>query len=117
MSRDREFEVREEVLFDCHNVQDTAKHCWTRNRYLQGNATLEAAAETLMVEVLKRIQQGSITPAELFPIFNAWCVVDAIPVGTIGMVAGVSFADIRWQANFFVRLGRSPALNDANNSD
>ncbi|MGH8104851.1 MAG: hypothetical protein ACREO1_16265 [Arenimonas sp.] len=116
MSRDREFEVRDEVMFDIHNVQDTAKHCWTRNRYLQGNASYEAAAETLMVEVLKRIEQG-ITPGEFFFIFNAWCVVDAITPGTIGIVADVSFADIRWQANFFVRLGRSPALQDANNSN
>ena len=94
MSRDREFEVRDEVLFDCHNVQDTAKHCWTRNGYLQGNATLEATAEAMIVEVLKRIQQG-VTSGEHFLIFNAWCFVDAIPVGTVGIVAGVSYADIR----------------------
>lgn len=117
MSRDREFVVRDEVLFDNHNVQDTAHYCWTHNRYLQGIATLETAADKLIVEVLKRIQQGSVTSAELFPIFDAWCVVDAVPPGTDGIVADVSYADIRWQTNFFVRLGRSPALQDTSTSD
>ncbi|MFC3549573.1 hypothetical protein ACFOLC_00925 [Lysobacter cavernae] len=39
MARDRQFEIRDGVLFDRHNVLDTAKHCWVRNLYLQAKLT------------------------------------------------------------------------------
>lgn len=117
MARDREFELRDGVLFDNHNVQDTAAHCWARNLVLQGRAaTANAAAEKLIAEALQEVQQG-ITSGQMFQVYNAWCVVDAVTPGTKGMIAGVPFpAEARWEANFFVRLGRSPALREVSDS-
>ncbi|MBA3487735.1 MAG: hypothetical protein H0T88_11210 [Lysobacter sp.] len=109
MARDREFEIRDGVLLDRHNVAATAKHCWVHNRVLQARATVEAAAETLIAETLQQIEQGWVA-GQLFPVYNAWCVVDVPTPGTTGMIGGVNLSDARLHANFFVRLGRPPAL-------
>ncbi|MGH8032420.1 MAG: hypothetical protein ACREO8_08675 [Luteimonas sp.] len=107
--------MRDGVLFDHHNVLDTAKHCWTRNLFLQGRATVDGAAEALITEALQEIREG-VVAGKLFSIYNAWCVVDAITPGTTGTIGGASLPDARWQANFFVRLGRQPELQAISDS-
>jgi len=105
----REFEIRDRVVFDHRNVIETANHCWARNGYLQGKAaSVEAAAEKLIAEVLKHV--GTEAPGTMFPIFQAWCVLDPISPGSVGKVGDQEISQADWQANLFVRLGRQPVL-------
>src|SRR5690242_17992453 len=97
MQRDR-VEVRESVQFDPQNVAETAIYCRARNDFLQANTQdSDHAAEALMTEALKQIRKGTFTPGEMFPVYNAWCVVDGITIAH-----GTSNTQ-RLEANFFVR--------------
>ncbi|MDQ3287243.1 MAG: hypothetical protein M3Q42_03090 [Pseudomonadota bacterium] len=106
MARDRKFNIRDGVLLN----RKRGDHGWVHNRVLQARTTVEAAAETLIAETLQQIEQGYVA-GQLFPVYNAWCVVDVLTLGTTDMIGGVNLSDVRLPANFFVRLGRSPALS------
>lgn len=111
MARDRESEIRHGVLFDRHNVLETARYCRARNGYLQHKAENdEAAAELLIADVLEQVQRNDYKPGQMFHIFNAWAVVDVPAPGSRGLVAGLDITDVRFHANFFVRPGRQPTL-------
>ena len=105
----RQIEIREGVQFDLLNVRETASHCRARNNFLQANTqNADQAAEALISEVLKQIHRGTFALSEMFPVYNAWCVVDSHTI-----TKGVSHTQ-RLEANFFVRPGRQPRLRDAN---
>lgn len=111
MQRDR-IEVRDDVQFDPQNVAETASYCRVRNDFLQAN-TRDAgdAAESLISEMLAQVRKVDFSLGAMFPIYNAWCVVDEITI------AHGASNTTRLEANFFVRLGRLPRLRDVNTSE
>ncbi|MFC3549574.1 hypothetical protein ACFOLC_00930 [Lysobacter cavernae] len=64
--------------------------------------------------MLEHIQRDDYKPGQLFPVFNAWAVVDAFAPGSTGMLGGQDIRHASLRANFFVRLGRQPELREVN---
>jgi hypothetical protein len=117
MARDRDYVLRDGVLFDVHNLNETASHCWVRNRYLQGlAATAAEARELLLTLVLEHVAREKYHLGQMAPAYNAWFVVDGFDAKRPYTPPGIDrdeAATIRLEVNFFVRPGREPILRDA----
>jgi len=111
MTRQREYFIRDGVLFDAHNVRETARHCLPRNPLLQGlcGTSAEAAAERFIQEALTRITKLQHQPGEMVLVYNAWIVVDP-PTPRLFGIADVDLNQAMLEVNFFVRPGRLPPL-------
>lgn len=114
MSRDRTWLLRDGVLFDVHNLNETASHCWARNQYLQGlAATAAEARERLLALVLEQIAGEQFEPGQMVQAYNAWFVIDdfdATQPCKLPDIEASEVASIRLVVNFFVRPGRVPVL-------
>lgn len=109
--------MHEGIRFDPDNVAETARYCRARNRLLQANTPDAASAgQALIDEVLRHNRERPAPSGELFPVFNAWCVIDGVDPRITGII-GTDKLPPAPQANFFVRLGRQPVLRDVNESD
>ncbi len=101
--------VIEKVLFDTENLFQTAKHSKTRNRF-NSQDDIEVIEQKLIDKVLDTVETGSFQSGSMEMAFDAFFVIDKIPEGTLFNTEPTASNPPEYQANFFVRLGRAPAM-------
>jgi len=106
----RDYFIRDGVLFEADNVRETARLCLPRNLILQSVcASIDAAAERFVQEVLSRIAAGTYQLDQMMRVYDAWFVVDQPAPRSFG-IADIDLSQAKLQVNFFVRPGRQPIL-------
>ncbi len=102
--------IIEKVLFDTENLFQTAKHSKTRNR-LHSQDDIEVIEQKLIDKVLATVNSGSYQSGSIEMAYDAFFVIDKISEGTLFNTEPTASNPPEHQVNFFVRLGRAPAIS------
>lgn len=104
---------KEDLMFDENNLNETIRYCRTHNAILREDTDSEIE-EKFWARVFEATAGGLKTSnllsleGKMEPIYNAWFIIDPAPRGYYPIEGDLSPGS--HVINFFVRLGRKPAL-------
>jgi hypothetical protein len=105
-----------ELMYEIANLQETIRYCRSYNRILRDLAPdeIESRFWNSVEETVGSFRGQNLFMFEdrMIPVFNAWFVVNLIP-DELQVPLEEGCARTSHMINFFVRMGRQPAMSIA----
>ena len=103
-------------MYEKENLQETIRYCRAHNRILRDLDAEEITRRiwSIVEETVGGLFEEDLVKfgSQMMPVFNAWFVIDRTPDG-LQVPLEERGERVSHMINFFVRLGRRPAISVA----